>query len=104
MDHNRHVPIFDPKGIIPERLRIAETWVSVVLCYAGAAMPLFSDRAYHYSLTLTGIMIGMVVVGFAAGLNVLASKESALAKGVVIIGFLFCAGKILMVAVAGAQS
>ena len=92
------------KGIIPKRLSKAETWASVVLCYAGAAMPLFGDRAYHYSLTLTGIMIGVVVVGFVAGLNVLASKERALAKGVVILGFLFCTGKLLMVAIAGAQS
>jgi hypothetical protein len=104
MSNRQPIPVFCLKGLFPDRLSTAETWVSVALCYSGAAMPLFSDRASEYSLMLTAAMIGTVVVGFAAGLNVLASKGVALAKGVVILGFLFCAGKLLMIAVAGAQS
>jgi len=92
------------KNIFPTRLRTTETWVSVVLCYAGAAMPLFGENARDHSLTLTGIMIGVLTVGLVCGVNVLVRSGSALAKGIVILGVLFCAGKLLMVAIAGAQS
>lgn len=67
-------------------------------------MPIFSDRACDYSVTTTGIMLGILVIGFVAGLNVLVSKGSPWAKGFVVLGVLFCAGKLFMALIAGAQS
>jgi ribose/xylose/arabinose/galactoside ABC-type transport system permease subunit len=100
MSDDRHIPLFETKRIFPTKLCTTETWISVALCYCGATVPVLDD----HSLTVTGVMIAVLVVGFVAGLNVLISEVTLWPKLVVTLGVLFCAGKLFMVLIAGAQS
>jgi hypothetical protein len=99
----RHIPVFDLKRVFPGRLRLIERWVSVGVCYFGSVMPVFSDTAYNYSMTLTGMMLGALTVGLMAGINVLISDATLALKLVVTPGVLFCTWTLFMVFIAGSQ-
>src|SRR5512133_605098 len=75
-EREQPAPVFQSRGLLPRALHPAEAWVSVALCCAGAAVPLFSGATGGASIGGHGVMLAILVIGFAAGINVLAGRTS----------------------------
>ncbi|HWQ90051.1 MAG TPA: hypothetical protein VN673_00150 [Clostridia bacterium] len=103
-DNEQSAPVLETRRVLPRALRPVEAWVSVALCYGGAAVPVFSGSTGTASVTGHGVMLALLVIGFAAGVNVLVGKTSPWAKGAAFIPVLVCGGKLFMSCIAGTQS
>jgi hypothetical protein len=103
-DQEQPALMFETRRVLPRALRPVEAWVSVALCYGGAAVPLFSGSIKAVSVTGYGVMLAILVIGFAAGVNVLVGKTCPWAKAAAFMPVVICGGKLFVSCIAGTQS
>ena len=89
--------------LLPNALGPAEAWISAALSWAGAGSQFLCGTDRGASVAGYGWMLGLTVVGFVAGLNVLAAKASPWAKGAAFIPTLACAGRLFILCIGAIQ-